>query len=154
MKELDKRTFTFNGSVPDLLKGQRPPICVVHDESTFYANCDQSYFWGDECTSVLRQKSLRAAITVSDFIDVTRCRGSCGGPVSSLPIFVFTIDIRDETDQARLYLGTQKEGYFNNDHLLQQVKCTIDIFVRVHPNAQGFFLFDNAPSHKVCAICG
>ena len=59
--------------------------------------------------------------------------------------------VRDETDQARVYLETQKEGYFNNDHLLQQVKHTIDIFERVHPNALGLFLFDNAPSHKKVA---
>ena len=133
MKELDKRTITFNGSVPHLQEGQRPLIRVVHDESTFHANCDQSYFWGDESTNLLRQKSLGAAIMVSDFID----------EVNGF--------MRDETDQARVYLETQKEGYFNNDHLLQQVKHTIDIFERVHPNAQGLFLFDNAPSHKKIA---
>ena len=133
VKELDKRTITFNGSVPHLQEGQRPLIRVVHNESTFHANCDQSYFWGDESTNVLRQKSVGAAIMVSDFID----------EVNGF--------VRDETDQARLYLETQKEGYFNNDHLLQQVKHTIDIFERVHPNAQGLFLFDNAPSHKKVA---
>ena len=88
MKELDKRTITFNGSVPHLQEGQRPLICVVHDESTFHANCDQSYFWGDESTNVLRQKSLGAAIMVSDFIDEVNG-------------FMW-----DETDQARVYLET------------------------------------------------
>ena len=88
MKELDKRTITFNGSVPHLQEGQRPLIRVVHDESTFHANCDQSYFWGDESTNVLRQKSLGAAIMVSDFIDEVNG-------------FMW-----DETDQARVYLET------------------------------------------------
>ena len=82
MKELDKRTITFNGSVLDLQEGQRPLIRVVHDESTFHTHCDQSYFWGDDSTNVLRQKSLGAAIMVSDFID----------EVNGF--------VRDETDQA------------------------------------------------------
>ena len=32
----------------------------------FHANCDQSYFWGDENTNIIRQKSLVAGIMVSD----------------------------------------------------------------------------------------
>ena len=34
-----------------------------------------------------------------------------------------------------------------SDMLLQQVEKTVNIFERVHPEAQGLFLFDNAPSH-------
>ena len=55
----------------------------------------------------------------------------------------------DEVQEARLLLETQKEGYFNNDHLLEQVECTINIFERVHPQAKGLFLFDNAPSLRI-----
>ena len=32
-------------------------------------NCDQTYFWRDEETNVLRQKSLGAGIMVTDFVD-------------------------------------------------------------------------------------
>lgn len=52
---------------------------------------------------------------------------------------------RDEQDQARLLLETQRHGY---DMLLQQVEKTIDINERVHPQAKALFLFDNAPSHR------
>ena len=128
----DERSITFDGIVPQLQDGERPLIRVVHDESTFNANCDQSYFWGDEGTNVLRQKSLGAGIMVSDFID------EVNGYVR----------LEDGSQEARLYLETQKEGYFNNDHLLKQVEHTIDIFEKVNPNARGLFLFDNAPSHK------
>ena len=34
----------------------------------------------------------------------------------------------DTSEEARVFLETQKEGYFNNDHLLKQVDHTIDIF--------------------------
>ena len=56
--ELDKGSMTCNNRVPDIPVDEKPLILVVHDECTFYSNCDQSYFWGDEQTSVLRQKSL------------------------------------------------------------------------------------------------
>ena len=103
---------------------------MVHDESTYYANCDQSYFWGDEQTNVLQQKSLGSFIMVSDFVD----------EVSGF--------VRDGSNMARLLLETNKDGYFTNDHLLDQVKKTIDIFEDIHPSCKGIFMFDNAPSHK------
>ena len=135
MEALDKRSITFDGNIPELA-GEKPLIRVVHDESTFHANCDQSYFWGDENTNVLRQKSLGAGIMVSDFVD----------EVSGF--------VRTETEEARFLLETSKDGYFNNDHLLDQVKHTIDIFEKIHPDATGLFLFDNAPSHKKLADDG
>ena len=130
MEMFDKRSITFDGNLPDLVNGEKPLIRVVHDESTFHSNCDQTYFWGDENTNVLRQKSLGAGIMVSDFVD----------EVSGF--------LRTESEEARVQLETSKDGYFNNDHLLDQVDHTITIFEKKHPNAQGLFLFDNAPSHK------
>ena len=44
-----------------------------------------------------------------------------------------------------------KQGIFTNELLLRQVQKTIDIFERVHPEARGIFLFDNAPSHRKIA---
>ena len=132
MDTLDKRSIMFDGNIPEL-RGAQPLIRVVHDESTFHANCDQSYFWGDENTNVIRQKSLGAGIMVSDFVD----------EVSGF--------VRTETEEARLLLETSKDGYFNNDHLLDQVDHTISIFEKIHPDAQGLFLFDNAPSYKKLA---
>ena len=132
MAELDKKSITYEGNVPEL-EDELPLIRVVHDESTFHANSDQTYFWGDDETNVLRQKSLGAAIMVSDFVD----------EVNGF--------VRDENEEARLQLEIQKDGYFNNEHLLEQVDKTIDIFERIHPDARGIFLFDNAPSHKKLA---
>ena len=133
MDDLDKKSLTCYNNVPQLAEGERPLIRVVHDECTFYAHSDQSYFWGDEQTNVLRQKSLGASIMVSDFID----------EVSGF--------IRDDQGEARLLLETHREGYFTNNLLLQQVARTVDIFERVHPNAVAVFLFDNAPSHRKVA---
>ena len=62
MNDLDKKSLVICGL-----------IRVAHDECTYFANCDQSLFSADEQTNVLRQKSLRASIMVSDFIDAGSC---------------------------------------------------------------------------------
>ena len=121
----------FDVNIPELREAQ-PLIQVVHDESTLHASCDQSYFWGDESTNVIWQKSLGAGIMVSDFVDVDGF-------------------VRTETEETRLLLETSKDGYFDNDYLLDQEDHTISIFEKTHPDAQGLFLFDNAPSHKKLA---
>ena len=59
--------------------------------------------------------------------------------------------LRDGNNQARLMLEIQKDGYFNNNLLLPQVEKAVDIFEKIHPNTNGIFLFDNAPSHHKVA---
>ena len=56
--------------------------------------------------------------------------------------------LKDDEEGARLYLETQKEGYFNNVMFIAQVKRAIKIFEKKFPGITGIFLFDNAPSHK------
>ena len=133
MSNLDSKSLTCFDDVPQLEVGEKPLIRVTHDECTYYANCDQSYFWADEHTNVLRQKSLGASIMVSDFID----------EVNGF--------LHDDREEARVLLETSKEGYFTHEHLLRQVEKTVDIFERVHPEAKGVFMFDNAPSHRKVA---
>ena len=58
-------------------------------ESTFYANADQTRFWNDGRSQVLRQKSLGSSIMVSDFI--VEGHGY----------------LKDDKEAARLYLETQ-----------------------------------------------
>ena len=59
----------YDGTMPQVEFGEKYLIHVVHNESTYYANCNQSFFWGDNETNVLRQKSLECSIMVSGFID-------------------------------------------------------------------------------------
>ena len=131
MAEIDKKSITVDQPSPDI--SDRPIIRVYHDESTFYANTDQSRFWADSTMQVLRQKSLGAAIMVSDFID------EVGGY------------LKDEEGAARTCIEPSKDGYWNSDGFLQQVNKSLDIFEHKYPDAQGLFLFDNAPSHRKCA---
>ena len=53
---------------PSVADGEQRFIRVVHDESTFYANADQTRFWNAGQAQVLRQKSLSSSIMVWDFL--------------------------------------------------------------------------------------
>ena len=110
MDELDKKSLTVYENTPELEEGEKSLIRVVHDESTYFANSDQSYFWGDEGTNVLKQKSLGASIMVSDFVD----------EVSGF--------VRDGEEMARVQLEPQREGYFTNDHLMRRQLTFLTVF--------------------------
>ena len=131
-QELDAKTIIPDCPPPELEEGEKAFIRVVHDESTFYANADQTSFWSDGTMQQLRQKSLGASIMVSDFI--TEGDGY----------------LQDESGSARLLVEPSWDGYFNNDSFLDQVDTALDVFERKYPNARGVFLFDNAPCHKKC----
>lgn len=128
--DLDRMTLVPEGIRTELEENEKPLIRVAHDESTFYANADQSRYWCDGQNQVLKQKSLGAAVMVSDFVD------ELNGYLAY------------EGEEARLLLETQKDGYFNNEMFLVQVEKAIDIFEKKYPHARGIFMFDNAPSHR------
>jgi len=49
--------------------------------------------------------------------------------------------------------GKNRDGYFDNDDLIQQVDHAIDIFEgKTNGFATGLFVFDNAPSHQKRAL--
>ena len=88
--------------------GCRPIICILHDESTFYSNADQSFHWSDDVSQALKQKSLGQTLMASDFIEVDgflQCDGK----------------------HAQIYLEHQSDGFFNNAMFIAQVKKTTDI---------------------------
>ena len=102
---------------------------VFRDESTFYANADQSFHWADERVQVLKQKSLGQALMVSDFVDEVNGY------------------LRHNGEEAREYLEHQSEGYWNNEHMIEQAYKAIKVFDNNYPNTTVLFIFDNAPSH-------
>ena len=66
MADLNQRC-KYDGNYPELERNGKPIIIVHHDESTFYANADQSRYWGDYYNKILKQKSLGQSIMASDF---------------------------------------------------------------------------------------
>ena len=46
--------------------------------------------------------------------------------------------------------GTNQDGWFSADNLLDQVENAIDIFeAKTNNFMTGLFMFDNAPSHQI-----
>ena len=130
LEKLDETTITPSTPCPSVVNAEKKYIRIYHDESTFYANADQTRFWNDGQSQVLRQKALGSSIMVSDFI--VEGNGY----------------LRHEEKATCLCLETQKDGYFNSDMFLKQVDSALDVFDHRFPGITGIFLFDNAPSHR------
>ncbi|KAI0002605.1 hypothetical protein BJV74DRAFT_730703, partial [Russula compacta] len=47
--------------------------------------------------------------------------------------------------------GKNYDGYWTNDQLVKQMKCTIQIFKRMYPNVVAEFIFDQSSAHGVFA---
>ena len=58
--------------------------------------------------------------------------------------------MRDETDEARLLIEMNKDGYFTNEHLLKQVAKTVDIFEKTH--TASFFFWQTM--HRTYVVVG
>ena len=125
LQDLDEITVVPGKPLPSVCDDEKPLIRVVHDESTFYANADQSVFWLDGSKQLLKQKSVGQSIMVSDF--VVEGHGY----------------LQDETRQARVMLEIQKDGYFNSEKILKQVDTAIDICDRAQQNRPLSGIFQN-----------
>ena len=101
LQSYESRMCVYGSPCPD--PAIVPVIRVYHDESTYYANADQSFHWTDGTKQVLKQKSLGQAIMVSDFVEEVGGMLECDG------------------EKATFLLEHQTEGYFTNDLLISQV---------------------------------
>ena len=54
LDDLDRRC-EYGNHPPQLLENEKPIVIVHHDKSTFYANADQSSYWGDDTIQALKQ---------------------------------------------------------------------------------------------------
>ena len=68
LASLDETTITPMHPMPVVVEGEKRYLRIAHDEFTFYSNTDQTRFWNDGQSQVLRQKLLGSNIMVSDFI--------------------------------------------------------------------------------------
>ena len=78
---------------------------------TFYANADQSKYWGDGTMNKNHLDRLLWYLTLLRRMDLT------------------LTTLRYNGQEARLLLETSTDGYFNNDMLMKQVDKAIQTFV-------------------------
>lgn len=118
-----------------------PPIrrTVIwwHDESTFYANDRRKVRWVHEGEKAVPQaKGEGASLMVSDFVSAEYgwLRAKDGGIES--------------VSARRLFRpGKNRDGYYTNEDILDQVKTAGDLAKHEYPDDDHVFIFDNAPTH-------
>jgi hypothetical protein len=117
--------------MPDLEPGENPICFITHDESTFYANDGSRLLWQEDGKSTIRPKSLGSSIMVSAF--VCQCHG---------------IMISENMKSYVLFkAGRNRQGWFTNDDLIKQFNDAYPLFVKMHPNMDFVFAFDNSMTH-------
>ena len=123
-------------------------VIFFHDESTFQSNDDQSTFWGEKGTAIMRPKGKGAGIMVSDFIDEKNG---------------FLRLTQEEYDQAKqsnpniwmeartlLEYGENREGYWNSERFMNQIKMAVKIAEIKYPKCDNWrhvWTFDHSSCH-------
>lgn len=145
MGELESRMTFYRGDdmsipVPPTLKdGEKEAVLVTHDESTFYCNEGRRFFWLENGKKKLLPKSKGSSVMISGFC--CQCHG-----------FMST------ADGAKTYqlfkAGVSREGWFTNQHLVNQFNGCIDVLRYHHPNCELTIAFDNSMTHRARAPDG
>jgi len=133
-----------------LKEGQRQLVHLTHDESTFYANDQRKVTWRarDEKATPL-PKGQGQSIMVSDFLspDFGQLK-DLQGYGQSLVHSVAKLTLQNSESRVLFKAGASHEGYFTNDHLVEQTEKAMDIFECTYPNFQALFIYDNATTHQ------
>ena len=137
-----------------LLNDEIEIIDIWQDESTFYANDGKGMVWMANGTNKLRPKSLGSSLMISGL--TCRCHGFCkndtkkayrtflaGNTMTHLHLLLFL----SHGILNKCLLGKNRDGWFTNDDLVEQVKDLFDLFTEMHPGNQLLFIFDNSMSH-------
>ena len=127
----DNLTHIINPSSPSLTCHT---VLWFHNQSIFYQNDRRKFRWVHTAEKpVPLPKGEGLSLMVSDFISADY--GWLGSP--------------DGKESARVLFqpGANREGYFTNEDILQQVGHAMDILQKYYPNDNHVFIFDNATIH-------
>lgn len=145
MAELETRMTFYRGddmSIPvpaELKDGEKEAVLVTHDESTFYCNEGRRFFWLENGKKKLLPKSKGTSIMISGFC--CHCHGFMSLPDGSKTYQLFKA-------------GISREGWFTNQHLVNQFNACVDVLRHYHPNCELTIAFDNSMTHRARAPDG
>ena len=115
---------------------RRKAVLVTHDESTFYANDGKSHFWMENNKKKLLPKSSGQSIMISGF--ACACHGFMSGKVNGKMVKSYLV----------FHAGKGREGWFTNEHLVQQLDDCAALIKQLHPGADIYDAFDNSMTHR------
>lgn len=151
MDDYQKRMPIYTGDtmetriVPELANDTKPLILVVHDESCFQSNDSGKTGWFDEDHRLIRPKGSGKSLMVSAFL--CECHGLLR--LSEDQMDHHPVEMHDSTQIIRP--GSNNEGYWTNENLVNQTKKAMSIFKILHPNCDPLFVFDNSANHHASA---
>ena len=123
MAELESRFYRGDDmsiEIPPVLEeGKKEAVLVTHDESTFDCNESRRYFWLENGKKKLLPKSKGSSIVISGFC--CHCHSFVSLPDGSKSYQLFKA-------------GTSREGWFTNQHLVDQFHGCIDALRLYHPD--------------------
>lgn len=144
MGEYDRRMSHFRGEdigeriPPQLNEGNKECVLITHDESTFYCNEGRRFFWLENGKKKLLPKSKGKSLMISGFC--CQCHG-------------FMSDSGAKSYQV-FKAGTGREGWFTNQHLVDQFNSCLPVLQHFHPQCELLVAFDNSMTHRARAPDG
>ena len=137
MKDYERRMGIWTGSEMNefcspcgLREREREVVLVTHDEMIVHANDATRYFWLERSsTKSIRPKSNGSSLMVSSGFSC-QCHDFHGGTSSHI-----------------MKPGKNRDGYWTNAMLVEQLERVIPIFEAAHPGKTLLFAFDNSQNH-------
>ena len=127
-------------------------MIIFHDETTFQANDDQPTLWAEKGTCVMRPKSKRSDIMLSDFIEERN------GYLCFTEEEYERAKLVDKSAKmyARRFLeyGENKEGYWTSEKFMEQIKDVVKLVNFKYPRSEGWrivWIFDHSSCHAAMA---
>lgn len=144
MEIYDRRMRHFKGEdmqesiPPQLHQGEKECVLITHDESTFYCNEGRRFFWLENGKKKLLPKSKGTSLMISGFC--CQCHGFMShSGAKSYQVFK---------------AGTGREGWFTNQHLVDQFNLCLPVLNHFHPDCELLVAFDNSMTHRARAPDG
>lgn len=130
---------------PELSPDECKVVLVTQDECIFQAHDGSRRIWQEKTLKELRPKGPGASIMVSAFL--CQCHGLLRLPKE-------TAELHPEIPADStiiMHPGTNKDGYFTNEHLGHQTKTMLKIFEVLHPGCTALVAYDNSSNHHAMA---
>ncbi|KAL1700564.1 hypothetical protein EV121DRAFT_283299 [Schizophyllum commune] len=120
---------------PDLEAGEKIAVLWFHDESTFYAHDRRKKRWVREGeTPIPYAKGEGVSLMVADFVSMDY--GWLRSPDAG------------KSAQVLFRAGKNRDGWFDNDDILKQAHCAMDILQEHFPDEDHILIYDNATTHR------
>eukprot|EP00733_Pompholyxophrys_punicea_P000710 Pompholyxophrys_punicea_v1_NODE_243_length_2578_cov_4.304003.p1 type:complete len:731 gc:universal NODE_243_length_2578_cov_4.304003:2318-126(-) len=142
---------------PDKVPGSREAIFVYQDESTGKAGSVQKRMYAEEGKATPARKNEGASFMVSGFA-IEQGTGRLSFTREQYEIYLKSLLLPPGVEgplpqpmpqDADVYIeiGKNKEGYWDNERFIEQMKNAIRIFEYLYPGAEAIFLLDHSGGH-------